>query len=744
VLRRFFRRFGWTHLIGIGILAAFVVLRGSDPTPVELLRLKVFDFYQQIKPRDPVAQPVVIIDIDEASLTQHGQWPWPRTVIADLVNKLHRAGVPAIGFDVVFAEPDRTSGASVANALTGLDEEVRAALERHPSNDRALAEVIKAGNVVLGQSGVTQKKEGVAERRSVIGQPAIRSAPGADPEAVKNYMMAFPDLVRNLEILEEAAAGIGVFTIKPAQDGIIRRVPLVTRVGDLIYPALSIELLRVAFQKPTYAVKAPKGGGIESVVVPTTPRREIPTDKAGDVWVHFAPHQPDLYVSAADVLNGTVGPERLAGHIAIVGTSAIGLRDIKATPLEEAMPGVEVHAQLIQTILANDFLNRPFWAFGAEVVALVVVGLLLIALVPFLGAVWTLLLGASLTAGLLGLSWYLFDAHGTLMDMVFVAIGAFVVYVVLTYLSYLREERERRQVRGAFSRYMSPDLVAQLADDPSKLTLGGEMRDMTLLFADIRGFTTISEQFDAEGLTRFINRYLTPMTNVILERQGTIDKYMGDCIMAFWNAPLSDDDHAKHGVRSGLAMLEESDRMNAELKVEAETENRKYIPLRIGIGLNTGECCVGNMGSEMRFDYSVLGDSVNLASRLEGQSKNYGVDIVIGESTYELVKEFACLQLDRIQVKGKTVPVNIFCVLGDETLAETEAFRDLSDRHGEMLNAYRAQDWRVMRRKITECRSLDPERKLNVLYELYTERLEEYESNPPGGDWDGVFVATSK
>ena len=736
--KRIIRRFSWNHLIAIGVLGIFVVLRGFDPTPLQILRLKVFDFYQQIEPRETTKQPVVIIDVDEESLAQFGQWPWPRTLIADLVRKLHMAGVPAIAFDAVFPESDRTSGSNVARTLPGIDAETAARLEALPSNDTAFASVIRQGRVVLGQSTTPHPVGLEDQKRSVKANFAMKSVKGVDP---MDYMLNFPGLVRNIGELEEAAAGIGAFTLKPSIDGIIRQVPLVTRVGDVVYPALSIELLRVAVQKPTMAIKANRAG-IESIVLPSF--GEIPTDQNAQIWVHYAPHSRDRYVSAADVLNGTVGQERLAGHLAFIGTSAVGLLDIKATPVDDAMPGVEVHAQLLESIFSKSYLVRPNWAIGAEIVAMVLVGLLLIGMVPFLGAVWTLILGATAVGALIGASWWLFTDLGMLLDMIYVAIGTFIVYVVLTYLNYVREERERHQVRGAFSRYMSPDLVAQLADDPSKLTLGGEMRDMTLLFADIRGFTTISEQFDAKGLTSFINRYLTPMTNVILERKGTIDKYMGDCIMAFWNAPLNDDDHAAHGVRSALAMLEESDQMNEALKAEAEAENRKYIPLRIGIGLNSGECCVGNMGSDMRFDYSVLGDSVNLASRLEGQSKTYGVDIVIGEATLKQVENFACLKLDRIQVKGKTVPVDIYCVLGDETVAETEDYQQLSERHKEMLNAYRMQDWRVMRRKITECRSTALGQKLDVLYDLYIERMNDYEANPPGENWDGVFVARSK
>ena len=739
-LKRFIKHYSWAHLIALGVLAALVILRATDSQPVQLLRFKVFDGYQQITPREDSKQPVVIIDLDDESLAELGQWPWPRTLVAKLMLKLKKAGVAGVAYDIVFAEPDRTNPSVLANSVRGLDKKTKEKLLKLPSNDETLARIIKGYQVVLGQSTQQRELEEGSERKSLKTQWAKRNrsrVKGLQPEG---FLYAFPSIVRNIDVLEDNAQGIGVFTFRPSVDGIVRQVPLVVRVGDNMYPTLALELYRVGTRQSTMAIDYGPGG-ITGVKLKGL---NVPTDGNGQIWMKFGKHDRSLYISARDVLNGTVEPQRLAGKLAFFGTSAIGLLDIKATPLDAAIPGVEVHAQLLQNILDKNYLARPWWAEGAEIVAIILVGLLTIALVPFLGAVWTLALALVTIAVLLGLSWWFYDAYGLLVDMVFPAIAIFIVTVVLTYLNYMREERERRQVRGAFSRYMSPALVAQLAEDPSRLTLGGEMREMSVLFADIRGFTTISEQFDAEGLTKFINRYLTPMTNVILERKGTIDKYMGDCIMAFWNAPLDDPDHAINGVRSALAMFVESDKMNVELKREAEEENRPYIPLRIGSGVNTGVICVGNMGSDMRFDYSVLGDDVNLGARLEGQSKTYGVDIVIGENTYAYVENFAVIQLDRIQVKGKTVPVDIYCVLGDETINEKPEFQALRKRHGEMLNAYKAQDWAVQTRILDECREMGKDYKLDVLYDLYEERRDDYIANPPSEEWDGVFVATSK
>jgi adenylate cyclase len=739
--KRFIKHYSWAHMIALAVLVAFVILRATDSQPVQLLRFKVFDSYQQISPRADSKQPVVIIDLDDESLAEYGQWPWPRTLLAKLVLKLKKAGVVSVAYDIVFSEPDRTSPGLLADSVRGLDKKTKEKLRKMPSNDDTLARIMKGYKVVLGQSTQQRVLSDEVQRKSVKTTWAnLNKAVAVKGLTPNNFLYAFPSIVRNIETLENAAQGIGVFTFVPSVDGIVRQVPLVVRVGEQLYPTLALELYRVATSQPTMALVYDTAGmrGVNLKGL------KVPTDRTGQIWMKFGKHDRSLYISARDVLNGAVDPQRLAGKLAFLGTSAVGLLDIKATPLDAAIPGVEVHAQLLQNILDKNYLTRPNWAIGAETVAMVVVGLMMVMMVPFLGALWTLVLAIASIAVLLGLSWWVYNAFGMLLDMMFPAVAIFIVSVVLTYLNYMREERERRQVRGAFSRYMSPALVAQLAEDPSRLKLGGEMREMTILFADIRGFTTISEQFDAEGLTTFINRYLTPMTNVILERRGTIDKYMGDCIMAFWNAPLDDPEHAANGVRSALAMFIESDKMNVELKREAEEEDRPYIPLRIGSGLNTGVICVGNMGSDMRFDYSVLGDDVNLGARLEGQSKTYGVDIVIGENTYVYVENFAVIQLDRIQVKGKTVPVDIYCVLGDETVNETPEFQALRKRHGEMLNAYKAQDWAAQTRILNECRDMSKEYKLDILYDLYEGRRDDYIVSPPGDEWGGVFIATSK
>ena len=357
-------------------------------------------------------------------------------------------------------------------------------------------------------------------------------------------------------------------------------------------------------------------------------------------------------------------------------------------------------------------------------------------------------------AAAIATSWTLFKGELWLLDPIYPSLVVLLVYLAGSLLNFLRTEQEKRQVRTAFGQYLSPDLVEQLAENPDRLVLGGEMRDMTFLFCDIRGFTTISERFkkDPQGLTKLINSFLSPMTDLILARRGTIDKYMGDCIMAFWNAPLDDAEHASHACDSALAMFAALGALNESLETEADAAGRAHDEIKIGIGINSGECCVGNMGSHSRFDYSVLGDAVNLASRLEGQSKQYGVGIVIGQETVKVSPDSASLELDLIAVKGKTEAVHIYALLGGPQQRDSIAFHRLEEQHKKMLSAYRRANWSSALEHLGEARllatqALDPAfgtGNLDVLYALYRERIQHYIEAPPAAEWDGVFVATTK
>ncbi len=742
-LRRVFTRAAWKNalaggrLIGLTVMLVLLTLRGADPVLMAGMRARVFDFYQTLKPRPvPAERPVMIVDLDDDSLAEIGQWPWPRTIMAQLVDNLTQAGAVAIGFDIVFAEPDRMSPAQVAQTLPGLDDATRARLSAMPSNDKVLAEAMRRGRVVVGQPGID-----LPPRRTDNLPPVPTvAALGGDPRPNLTY---FRSILRNTSDIDFAASGWGVFSVNSDEsDGVVRRVPAIVTDGENIYPTLSLEMLRIATANQSLAVKSNPDGVVGVVVRPNL----VKTDEQGRIWLYAAHHDPLKYVSARDVLKKSFDPARVAGKLVVVGTSAAGLQDIRSIAVERFIPGVELHAQIIETVLYGMQLSSPGDAKGVEMTTAMLGALLMIVLVPLVGARWTLALFVLSAAGLGGLSWYKFAVERLLYDPVFPIATTLITFMLMTYVSYAREEAQKRQVRGAFSRYMSPALVEQLAADPTRLRLGGETRDMTLLFCDIRGFTTISESFgeDAQGLTKLINRFLTPMTDVILERQGTIDKYMGDCIMAFWNAPLDDPDHAANACAAALKMQQDLAPVNARLEEQAKAENRRHVPINIGIGLNSGDVVVGNMGSDQRFDYSVLGDNVNLASRLEGQSKSYGVTVVIGENTRQRAPHFACLELDLIKVKGKTEAVRIHTLLGDPEMAQNPAFKALEAEHNAFLAAYRAQDWAKARAHMARCLELNDGFHMEKFYHIYDERIAAYEANPPGADWDGVYVATSK
>ncbi|MFQ5784972.1 MAG: CHASE2 domain-containing protein [Alphaproteobacteria bacterium] len=730
------RGIGVGRWLGLALLAALVVARVWDPMPVQTLRLRTFDLYQLLRPRELPPQPVAIVDIDEESLAELGQWPWPRTLLADLAARIRDAGAVAIAFDFVFAEPDRMSPDRVADALTGLDADLRARLQRLPTNDKVLARVLRGTRAVLGQSGYPR----------ALGNTSrpVRAAPvatlGGDP---RPYLFAFPGIVRNIAELEDAAAGHGMLTLAPERDGVVRRVPGAMTVQGTIVPALVLDLLRVAAGRNAFLVKT-DAAGVRAFAVAGV---EIPTDRHGRVWVNYARHDPARYLSAREILDGRAAKGSLAGKLVLVGMSATGLFDAISTPLDPVMPGVEVHAQLLETILTGSYLVRPNYALGAELVLTAAVGLLMVGLVPVLGALYTLLLGAAIAAALSAGSWYLYVREGTLLDVAYPLVASLAVYVLLVFVNYFREETLRRRVRGAFSQYLSPELVEQLARHPERLVLGGETKEMTILFCDVRGFTAIAERYkaDPQGLTRLMNRLLTPLTDAILGRRGTIDKYMGDAVMAFWNAPLDDARHAAHACESALDMLAALEGLNRARAREAAEAVRTHLPLRVGIGVNSGECVVGNLGSDLHFDYSVLGDAVNLASRLEAQSKTYGVAAVIGAATAGQVAErFALFELDLIRVRGKSEPERIYALLGDGALAGDPAFRALAERNREMQAHYRARRWDAALEAVSACRGLDPGLDLGPFFDLYEARIRAYRAEPPPPAWDGVFEAETK
>lgn len=730
------RRLGSIRTWGGGLLLLLLCLRVLDPPPIEELRLRVFDFFQVIAPRVPAERAVVIVDIDDVSLERLGQWPWPRTRLADLITALAKLEAVSIAFDVVFSEPDRVSPQMAAELFRGLDEETRAKLRQLPDSDELMAQAMRTTKVILGESGLPA----IPAPQNAPPVPYGVASLGNDP---KPFLLNFPGLLRNIPVLEKAAAGHGLFSIRPERDGIVRRVPVVMLAQNRIVPSLTFEVLRVATGSPTILIRT-DDAGLRSVRIPGF---ELPTDSHGQVWLHFARHDRELYVSAADVIEGRAPREKISGKLVFVGASAVGLSDLKTTANEPAMPGVEVHAQVLESMLTNATLTLPNYALPLELIVSTIIGLLAIAFVPVMGPRLLLVFGASISILLPAASWYEFKQNKLLIDFTFPLFSAALIYLLLLFSNYLKEQTQRQRIRSAFGQYLSPVLVEQLAQKPDKLVLGGERREMTILFSDMRGFTSISELFkdDPQSLTALMNSFLTPLTNAIIENSGTIDKYMGDAIMAFWNAPLYDSDHEVHACQAALEMLERLDRLNKERQEQARSSGTRFIPLEIGIGINTGTCVVGNMGSNLRFDYSVLGDSVNLASRLQGQCKSYGVPIIVGQTTARaLGDKFAIAELDFVAVKGKSEAELIYAIVGGHNAATSIGFRKWQDINSEILTHYRKREWKLALSGIERSRAADEDCQFEALRKLYVERIERYQVDPPPADWDGSYSLETK
>ncbi len=738
-----FRR-GAIYLLPLAVLLAAIGARVAAPDLLDRLSLIAFDFYQRAAPRQPGNAPLRIVDIDDNSLAKIGQWPWPRTVVAKMVDRLAEAGAAVVAFDIDFAEPDRTSPNQLLpliaqNGVGAPDAEKL--LSALPDPDQVLATAMRKIPVVTGFILSNRGLSNRGETRPPTEKAGF-AAVGTDP---LGHVDSFSNVVPNLPVLEAAAAGDGFLNQYPDWDHVVRRVPLILKLNEKPYPSLAAEALRLAFGATTYIARAAGANGENNFgqdtgltairIGPVT----APTDAAGRVWLHYARREPQLTISAADILAGEFDRALVAGHIVLVGTSAGGvINDLQATPLDAAVPGVEIHAQLIDEILQGDFLTRPDWAVGAEILFTLVVGAALIFVLPRIGALPSAAVGGASVAVALGGSWAAFKYAHLLLDPVYPWAVMTLVYLVASLLGYLRTEARQREVRSAFSRYMSPQYVEELAAHPEKLVLGGEMRMMTIMFCDIRGFTSRAEGMDAQTLTQFMNTFLSPMTEIITEQKGTIDKYIGDCVMAFWNAPLDDPDHPKNAVRAAQSMRRKLVELNHGWTAEAAAAGKPFRLVQMGIGVNTGECCVGNFGSQQHFDYSLLGDPVNLASRLEGLGKVYGIDLVIGEETAVRLDEPALIEVDLVAVKGKSQAGRVY-TLPPERIEEGE----FANRHSALLSAYRHQDWSAALRLLDDGR-LAAARHLAPVYDLYRRRIAHFQSEAPPANWDGVFTAEEK
>ena len=723
--------FGKRTLLPFAILLAFLPL--LDPMNIfSDLRLRSFDTFQQMYPREKMQDdPVVLVDIDDESLSRYGQWPWPRNLVAELVNQTYYS--LATGFDIVFAEPDRTGSSQLKRTYQSNPSMINA-LESVLDHDEILSDAIENhGTVVLG---LAPNNNGVSEFNQMKSGLVVQ---GDDP---KQFLNRYMGVESNIEILENVSSGLGSMSIGN-NDSIVRTIPTFELIGDQLLPSFPLEVLRVAVGANTYQIKSSNASSEQAFGEATGINHVklgnlvMPTNPDGSLWIYSTKTDNMNIIPAWQILDGTVDPEYFDGKITVVGTSASGLFDLRSSALEKNIPGVTIVAQFIQQIVSGTFLQRPDWVGGLELISGLLLSIVITLAIQRFGPIGGLVIFLTGVGSIYIGSYYLFMDQRFLVDPISPTVICLIAYLVITFFNFLFTELERSKVRTAFSQYLAPAMVDRLAESSESLVLGGETKEMTMLFSDIRGFTGISEQYkdDPEGLTQLINKLLSVLSDEILLTEGTIDKYMGDCIMAFWNAPTDQPQHASLAVKAAMEMGRAMQKLNEELAAEGKKT------MAVGIGINTGDCVVGNMGSTQRFDYTVLGDTVNLASRLEGQSGEYGFQIIAGADTVKSLSGYEVFELDLLAVKGKTEPVTIYTVFeGDESdIEDAEAFRAA---HQEFLKAYRGQDWDTAMRHIEKYQKEVPS--FNYYYELFSARIKSLQKNPPGPEWTGVFVALSK
>jgi adenylate cyclase len=713
--------------VAAGVIAAVTLLRLIDPRFLVEMREHTFDAYQQIHPRPYGDYPVRIVDIDDASLAVLGQWPWPRTRLAALVNRLNELGAAVVAFDAVFAEPDRATPERIANELHGAaDADLRPfrdLLSRLPDYDQVFATAIEPARVVGGFTPLPAKNDRRPPRKAGIASQGLAASKIIRPR--------FQGATTNLPIIDRALKGVGGIIISvDDRTGIVRRVPMLYSDGVEVYPGLVAEALRVAQTGGSIITRSTSASGeldsgraaLVGMRIGTLP---LPLTPNGELWLYYDRDRPERYVSVKDVLDPSRDAEirpRIEAQIVFVGTSARGLLDSRMTTLGAYVPGVSIHAQMAEQIVSQTFLNRPDWADGAELTATILLGVLLTFILLALGSGVALAVGAAaISLGVAG-SWHAFSSYGVLLDPIYPSLGALAVTFAVTGVLYVTTDRERRFVREVFGQYHAPELLAKLERAPHLMRLGGEIRPLSIMFMDVRGFTSISEQLSAEELVHFLNKLLSPLSDAIEGELGFIDKYVGDAIMAFWNAPLDIPDHAARACRAALRMRSAITVLNAADAFGFKAGGHAQPEVHIRIGINTGEACVGNMGSETRFNYSALGDAVNVASRVESSAKNFGVDILVAQDTARAASDFAFLEAGEQSLKGKSHATLLFALVGGPEVAAGESFRQLAAAHARLIAALPAGDGAAAAEALRSCRALaTPE--LSTFYDRFEARV---------------------
>ncbi len=682
---------------------------------LRFIELKTLDLRIASRGALPTGGEVIIAVVDEKSLTELGRWPWPRTTIAKLMDKLKASGAKTIGFDVIFSEKE------TANA------------------DAALAKSIaRADNVTLGYFFHLSKRD-VAH----LSEKEI----AADADNIKNSRYPIinsteknPDdyaLIKayapesNLKIISAAAVNSGYFNMIPDTDGSMRWAPLVIKFGNDYYSSLPLSILQQYLDWPLLSLNL-AGYGAESVKIGDT---TIPTDESGRLLVNFlGPAKTFPHYSVSDILNGRIPAEKIRNKIVIVGATAIGIYDLRVTPFGATYPGVEIHANVIDNILHRNFLTHSSFTRFIDLCSIILFGLLMGLIIPRLRAVTGIFFALLILSIFVAVNVFIFSKFNVWLNLIYPALTMAVIYLAITVYHYIKEEQEKKKIRGAFQYYLTASVINEMLKDPTKLKLGGDKKDLSVLFSDIRGFTTISEKLTPEELVHLLNEYLTAMTDVVFKHDGMLDKYMGDAIMAVFGAPLDQPDHARRACQTALEMMSELHRLQKKWQTEGKPV------LNIGIGVNSGDMVVGNMGSEMRFDYTVMGDMVNLGSRLEGINKEYGSNIIFSEFTYNAVKDsMCCRELDWVKVKGKKLPVKIYELLAEKK--DESKFKELIAAFEEGLALYRASRWDEAIAAFQKTLGIRPE---DEAAKLYIERCNNLKENPPPESWDGVFTMTRK
>ncbi len=733
-LRNKFRFRTGAILVGLLLVVLGAWIQLTDTAGIKLLRERLDYLAYDLRLNLTLAenqQPhpdILIVDIDEESLQQEGRWPWSRQRLAELTQQLTLNGAAVISFDMVFAEPETHP----AQLLLALDDPT---LVPHRDLLEALATESATDTVFAQRLGDTDSVLGFFfNNDSILTQSPPHPAYTISDNSLPLVPPRFTGYTENISVLREQASQ-GFITVIPDADGVVRRVPLLIGHNDSLYPSLSLETARLFLLADNIGLDTKPIGSIEAIEHVEIAGLKIPTDESGKVLIPYrAPDTSFNRISARDILNGTISANQLDGRIVLVGTSAQALADLRPTPVQSVLPGVYVHAYVIAGILDNHFPYQPGWSSGLNLFIIILFGLLLAIISPILGPLTLISISFLITGIFLSLNIYLWKTQGLALDQVIPLFTLITIAGFNAINGFLFESQRRQQLKDMFGQYVPPPLVEAMNKDPAHYSLHGETREMSVLFADIRSFTSISESLSATELASLLNRYFTPMTEIIFNHRGTIDKYVGDMVMSFWGAPLPNQQHASDAIAAALHMLEATEALRQQFIDEGLPE------IYIGIGINSGQMNVGDMGSQFRRAYTVLGDSVNLASRLEGTTKYYGVSLVVGERTRELAPEYLYRQLDRVKVKGKSTAVAVFEPIAKRVDATPEQVA-MADAMQAGLKAFWRQDWDSATRLFNELAEQFPE---DTLHGLYLDRIASLRNCTLPPDWDGVFERREK